>query len=469
MSAIVTTEFISQLIEDTKTSFVGNLYIGLGRSQTWGVGDTPEIPLTTFEYAREARGKLQHVKIVTGVSAAVSRQDWISGIIYEAYDDSDQTSIPYVMNSNYEVFLCTQQGVDNNGVVIPSTEEPTVASILSGLGGSFSDPVAAGENILVTNDTNGSPGYTWRYLFTLSQVAINRFLTLDYMPITTFKSDPQDEDVETQQYQIQQISQDGQILNVKVEDGGAGYSSSPTATVLGNGTGITLQPVLNVINSAIRSVEVRDLGQDYDFASIAIDDTVIPSENATLRPILGPKGGIELDPIKTLKARNIIVTTDFENDENDSLITEIGSGPQSNDFRQVLLIKDPLDYGAATQFDGFTSKGNRALLVGSGGTQMATDSIIEGNLSSAKAVVDYHDDVNGLVYFHQTKETGFGSFQQNEPIGNGSVNLTIVNNSTFIQNPGIDVYSGEVLYINNITPIVRDPNQTEDIKIIITF
>jgi len=26
-----------------------------------------------------------------------------------------------------------------------------------------------------------------------------------------------------------------------------------------------------------------------------------------------------------------------------------------------------------------------------------------------------------------------------------------------------------VLYINNITPIVRDPNQTEDIKIIITF
>ena len=151
------------------------------------------------------------------------------------------------------------------------------------------------------------------------------------------------------------------------------------------------------------------------------------------------------------------------------MITEIGSGPQSNDFRQVLLIKDPLDYAAATQFDGFTSKGNRALIVGSGGTQMATDSIIEGNLSSAKAVVDYHDDVNGFVYFHQTKETGFGSFQQNEPIGNGSVNLTIVNNSTFIQNPGIDVYSGEVLYINNITPIVRDPNQTEDIKIIITF
>ena len=403
MSAIVTTEFISQLIEDTKTSFVGNLYIGLGRSQTWGVGDIPEIPLTTFEYAREARGKLQHVKIVTGVSAAVSRQDWISGIIYEAYDDSDQTAIPYVMNSNYEVFLCTQQGVDNNGVVIPSTEEPTVASILSGLGGSFSNPVAAGENVLVTNDTNGSPGYTWRYLFTLSQVAINRFLTLDYMPITTFKSDPQDEDVETQQYEIQQISQDGQVLNVKVEDGGAGYSSLPTATVLGNGTGITLQPILNVINSAIRSVEVRDLGQDYDFASIAIDDTVIPSENATLRPILGPKGGIELDPVKTLKARNIIVTTDFENDENNSLITEIGSGPQSNDFRQVLLIKDPLDYAAATQFDGFTSKGNRALIVGSGGTQMATDSIIEGNLSSAKAVVDYHDEMVSYIFIKKKK------------------------------------------------------------------
>jgi hypothetical protein len=45
-----------------------------------------------------------------------------------------------------------------------------------------------------------------------------------------------------------------------------------------------------------------------------------------------------------------------------------------------------------------------------------------------------------------------------------------------VNNPDIDKYSGEILYINNLggeglgtttTNITRDPNQTEDIRIVI--
>jgi len=195
MAAVVTTEFVTQLIKDSKKSFDGNLYIGLGKSTTWGVGDTPETPLTTFEYARESRGRIQHVKIVTGVAAAIPRQDWTSQEIYVAYDDSDQADIPYVMNSNYEVFLCTQQGVNNDGVVIPSTVEPTKAQL------TFSSPnILAGENILRTADSGAATdrGYEWRYLFTVSQEAVNLFLTLNYIPVFTFETDPQDEDVQSE-------------------------------------------------------------------------------------------------------------------------------------------------------------------------------------------------------------------------------------------------------------------------------
>ena len=235
-TTVVSQQFLSNLVTETKNSFNANLYIGLGRSEAWNVTETPPTPTSDLEAGRIARAGIQHAKIVTGVSAAVTRQDYSPNTTYFAYDDDLQTEIPYVMNSNYEVFLCIQQGVDATGVSIPSTIEPSVSLM------SLSSPVVAGENVLVTSDTNGSPGYTWRYLFTLSQVAINRFLTLNYMPVNSFIINPQDGDVQEQQYEIQQVAIPGQVLNIQVDDGGAGYTGggSTVATVLGNGTGASV-------------------------------------------------------------------------------------------------------------------------------------------------------------------------------------------------------------------------------------
>lgn len=459
MPAVVTQQFLNNLIKDTKEQLNSGIYIGLGRSETWGVGETPTTPTSDLEAGREARAACQHVKIVTGVSAAVARSDYVSNTIYPAYDDDNQTALPYVMNTNYEVFLCLQQGVDNTGAIIPSTIEPTVAQL------TLSDPVVAGENVLVTSDTGGSPGYTWRYLFTLSQVAINRFLTLNYMPVTTFTVDPQDGDVQEQQYQIQQVAQEGQVLNVQVDDGGAGYTN-PTLTILGNGTGATA--TANVIGGVIRSVEVNSNGQNYDFASIKIDDSGTPTENATLRVVLGPSIGIDADPTQTLRANSLIITTDFENTEFDTLFVE-------NDFRQVILLQSPKAFGSSSAFTANTSKANRGLNIASVVNAILEDNVITGQTSQAQAIVDHYDSVNNVLYYHQSKQTGYGTFLRGEiveQVGGAQITLTGTSSTSVVANstdPGVDVFSGDLLYIDNVSPIQRDPNQTEDIKIVITF
>tara|TARA_B110000305_G_scaffold215918_1_gene253878 strand:+ start:15054 stop:16499 length:1446 start_codon:yes stop_codon:yes gene_type:complete len=481
MTAIVTEQFISQLIKDTKESLSGNVYIGLGRSLTWNNvaeldPETPFAPTNDFEYAREARSACQHVKIATGISAAITRQDWVADTKYSAYDDAPWTSIPfdaeaipYVMNSNYEIFLCVQQGVDASGNVIPSTVEPLKANLPAPL----SNPVLAGENVLVTLDVDGSPGYTWRYLFTLSQVAVNRFLTSNFIPVTTFTADPLDQLVQTEQWQIQQISQPGQILNIKVIDGGAGYANDVSSSVLGNAVTPNLATTItNNIGGVIASIEVPVTGFGYDYASVKINPgSNNPTEDATVRPVIGPNLGIEADPIVTLKANSIIVTTDFENDEFDTLLTE-------NDFRQILLLKSPTVYDGSTAFLQSTGKANRALIC-TGAPPVGTvdeDLVMTGQTSQAQGIVDYFENSTNL-YYHQTPTTGYGTFLRGEPVeiagsGGAVVTLTGAASSTIAANqvdPALDIFSGELLYIDNIAPISRDPNQTEDIKIVITF
>lgn len=485
MAAIVTTEYIAQLIKDTKRTFNSGLYIGLGRSTAWGTtGDTPETPTTDFEYARESRGKTQHIKVVTGISAAVPRQDWTYGTYYKPYDDSTQTDIPYVMNSKYEVFLCIEKATDDFGedmvsIIEPDTDlitlDPNIPTNNDPSFVALSNEFTTADNTEATTPQYNGKGFTWRYLFTLSQVAVNRFLTLNYIPISTLTSDPLDGDVGTEQYKIQLMPQveelsgeflgKGHVLSILVEDGGAGYSN-PTATIIGDGSGATVRRV-NVVDTVIRSIEIQTHGNGYNVASVRIDDVVTPTEEAILRPILGPTNGIEADPIKTLKAKSLVVTTDFENDEFNTLLTE-------NDFRQILLFKDPLKYDNSAAFTGNTGKANRGLITTGGGGIMGEDHEITGGTSQTRAIIDYYDDP--YLYYHQTKDTGFGQFLRGETIVDqttlGSVILTGVNDGITLANqvdPAINVYSGEILYINNIAPIERDPNQTEDIKIIITF
>ena len=169
-----------------------------------------------------------------------------------------------------------------------------------------------------------------------------------------------------------------------------------------------------------------------------------------------------------MRANTLILTTDFENTEFDTLFTE-------NDFRQITLLKNPRQFGSSALFTGNTSKGNQGLNVASVVNTIIEDNIITGQTSQASAIMDFYDASNQVMYYHQSKETGFGTFLRGEivsQVGGAEITLTGVASPTVAANstdPAIDVFSGELLYIDNVTPIQRDINQTEDIKIVITF
>ena len=70
------------------------------------------------------------------------------------------------------------------------------------------------------------------------------------------------------------------------------------------------------------------------------------------------------------------------------------------------------------------------------------------------------------LYYYQDEETGFGTFTVGETITSGAATASI----TAINNPDIKKYSGEILYINNIsTGVPRETTQTEDIRIVINL
>lgn len=137
----------------------------------------------------------------------------------------------------------------------------------------------------------------------------------------------------------------------------------------------------------------------------------------------------------------------------------------SQDFRQVGLIKNPLN-SAGALYTSTTGNTLDKMTLSSTVSSFTRDKIIEGQSSLAKAYVDDID--SNQIYYHQTDETGFISFQDGEVLqetngpGQGIIDSALIS-------PTVDRETGDILYIDNRAPVSRTATQAEDIKIIIQF
>jgi len=98
-----------------------------------------------------------------------------------------------------------------------------------------------------------------------------------------------------------------------------------------------------------------------------------------------------------------------------------------------------------------------------GGLSWADDVTISGD-SNAQGYIDFFDD-SATIWYHQNEDTGFTPFRHGE-----TVTISGKTGSFTIQNlyqPDIDVFSGELLFLNNRAKVSRDAEQTEDIKVVI--
>jgi hypothetical protein len=377
-------------------------------------------------------------------SIPTPRVDEAGGIIQllnEVKIGTNANSNPYyILTDANAVYICLQQGKDASGNTVASTIKPSGAS---------------------TSAFRTADGYVWKFLYTIGASLANSYLSANYMPVRIVDSaGPADPAVDQEQFGIQNAAIPGQISSITVTAGGSGYTLAPTVTIIGDGD--SARGYATISGGAVVKVELKDsaagiiprLGHDYKYAEVVFSGG--SGSNAAARVNISPYAGFGANPINDLKSTACMFNAKPSGAENDDFIV-------GQDFRQVALIRNPLD-SADQKISSATASALNYMRLSSISTSFSTDKIILGGTSSARAYVDRFD--SDTIYYHQDDVTGYKFFQNGETVTetNGAGSGII---STALNPADINNLTGEIFYIDNRAAIERSSEQTEDLKIIL--
>lgn len=454
MAAIITHDLKKQVIQDIfddiTDSAGAKYYIGIGKSEPWNDSDVATTPVQTEREIRNFRLGIQSMKRVADFSFVVPRNNWITGTTYSAYNDNTAghpTSPYYVMTDTNAVYLCVRQGKNALGAAVTSTVKPT------------------GVDTVVKTY---SDGYAWKFLYTMTTPNQTAFLASNFHPV--LKQGKLDSDGSgsvtslsqlVEQKGVQDAAISGSLSGITVTGGGAGYTSAPSVTIKGNGTGA--RAVATVSGGVVTKIEMDEsagtlvLGSGYNYAEAVISGGS-PTTGATARVVLATEGGFGADPRNDLRSRAIMFNIKPAGTETDEFV--IG-----NDFRQIGIIRNPLDSAGAAFTATSGNALNRLKMSTTTGLSMTIGSTLSGVTSGAKAIIDKTD--SDEIWYHQTEGTGFIAFSAGEGVKDSDNNTGTLLGSGFALNPVAMPFTGDLLYVENRAAVNRTADQTEDIKVII--
>ena len=486
MPAIITNKFRihnqEQFVESFSESASNVYYLGIGRPQAYATATRPDsrtdnagsdsAPLTPVDSIGDEfyhfDDMLAAKKVATSdISIVIPRRNWATGTVYDYYrhdygnrvtgGTSTQTAASgatslfdatfYVMSSTFNVYKC----LDNNSGA-NSTVEPTGTS----------------SSILTTGD-----GYKWKYMYTLSATQQSNFLSTDFMAVATNST-------------VSSAAVDGAVNIVKIKTAGSGGTNGTHTGVPIRGDGSSGVATVVVSGGAVTSVTVTTPGTGYTFAYIRNADIVTAGatslSGSELDVIIEPKGGHGKDAVKELGGFFVMMNTNFEAGET----SNSGDFTTANDFRRVSLMRDIESGGSAASAN--TLRGTKAVLVTSpSGTFTADEEINQATTGAVGKVVEW-DSANNILYYIQTRFNDEGcdangnltafsgtntiTGQSSSASATPSSSSTTVDSIVFTSgyNAGeIDADTGDVMYVENRSPITRAADQTENVKLIIEF
>ena len=486
MPAIITNKFRihnqEQFVESFTESSPNVYYLGIGRPQGFATATRPDgrtdnegtdaAPLTPVDSIGEEFYNFDDMlaaKKVTSsdISIAIPRRNWATGTVYDYYRhdygnrvtggtstqtaNSGATSLfdatYYVMSSTFNVYKV----LDNNGDAA-STVEPTGTS----------------SSILTTGD-----GYKWKYMYTLSATQQANFLSTDFMAVATNST-------------VSSAAVDGAVNIVKIKTAGSGGTNGTHTGVPIRGDGSSGVATVTVSGGAVTAVTVTTPGTGYTFAYITNADIVTAGATSLtgseLDVIIEPKGGHGFNAVTELGGFFVMMNTNFEAGET----SNTGDFTTANDFRRVSLMRDPDSGGSAAS--ATTLRGTKAVLVTSpSGTFTADEEINQATTGAVGKVVEW-DSSNNILYYIQTRFSDEGcdsngnltafsgtntiTGQSSGATATPSSSTTTVDSVLFTSgyNTGeIDADSGDIMYVENRSPITRAADQTENVKLIIEF
>ena len=498
MAAIITEKFrlhnASQFVESFSEASASTYYLFLGKSSpfssaTSGGSDssppTPADAVGQIEYY--SWDSMLGAKNISSsdITRTVVRRNWANGTTYDMYEhniSSDNTTTSGASNlyDSTFYFLTSANRVykvlDNNGGTAYSGSEPTSES---------TSPFALG-------------GYVLKYMYSVSSSDAAKFLTTDFMPVSTDST-------------VSAAATDGAIESLIITAGSGYTDGTYYAAVYGDGTsqGTSSGAIVRITVSggAIQSfgltagsdTTIHDGGAAYTFgtvnlgSSFTFSDAALTSSSSmgsgsggAITVIISPKEGHGNDAVAELGGHFVMTSTSITQAEGDDFTV-------ANDFRQVGLVVDPTTFGTSTVASSTTARQTFVVKGTTSGTFEADEQIVQTSTGAVGKVVEYDSD-RSLLYYQQERFSGFGTSSTNSGFtafsgtnlitgqtsgatltpSSDTETVTLANSNTLTlttgyANPELQPDSGDIIYLENRKPIQRDSDQTEDIKLIIEF
>ncbi|CAB4124106.1 hypothetical protein UFOVP49_10 [uncultured Caudovirales phage] len=506
-----------------------NTYLGISRIVSWGANAIPQSVETTEEFNEVFRSLIALKKIhAADICLVTPRVDWATGIIYDEYTENlalysyeNLSAITGVVNAN------AANGVVLHGVGTTFTANLQVGNFITLNGDGNTAPKITKEIISIANNTSlnvnsaytltyqsntaykvsntyptyshkfyvknnrdqvfkclynnflavstdmpeitiggslpedpyieTSDGYKWKYMYTIPAGLKEKFLTREWMPVTTDTI-------------VYENSINGRLDIIEILNGGAGYingGNSSNATILTvNGDGADANLTAVVANGVIQSVNFNDRGVNYTNATITVNDPtqIFSSANAEIIAIIGPQNGHGYDPYYGIGAKNLMISVDLNADEEGTIPVTVGS--HLFDYSQLVILKDPISSVNSLPLSGLNYKTVLVLNTSTGSeNSFNLDDIAFQGITLASS--NFHGSV--VNWDHNTSELWLNAVEgtciTSAAITGNDINLTV---NSVIESE-YKPFTGEILYIENRSPITRDTFQTEQIKLVLSF
>ena len=497
MTAIITEKFrqhnAEQFFESFSETSSTTYYLFIGKSLPYTTGTTggndsaPPTPADSVSgefYNWDAMLAAKKIPS-TDVSFALPRVNFANGTIYDMYDDTisssnTTTSGASSLYAGNFYFITSTNNVykvlDNNGGAAYSGSEPSNTG---------TTPFASG-------------GYILKYMYNVTASEATKFLTTDYMPVSTDTT-------------VSAAAVDGKIESLVITPGSGYTNGTYYAPVFGDGTsqGTSSGGIvrITITGGAIASFGLTagtdttihaggagytygnvNLSSVYSDAALTSSASVGSGTGAAVRIVISPKEGHGNDAVKELGGHFVITNTTLAQAEGDDLTT-------ANDFRQVGIVTDPYNYGTTTVASSSTARMTYVVKMSSAsGTFDVDEEITQATTGAVGRVVEW-DASRSLLYYSQERFSTYGTAATTQsytafsgtntitgstssatgtPSSTSSETVTLAAGNTIAftsgyANPELQPDSGNIVYIENRKPIQRVSDQTEDIKIIIEF
>ena len=470
------------LIASFNDGTTANGYLFVGRVQPWADDNVPPAPQNNFKEFYTTYDDMLALSRINSNDAyhMVPKTRWVSGVTYDRYQHNYSEinksfsgasnlyqSKYFVINSLNNIYICLDN--NNNGT---STDEPR----------------STGNNAFYTSD-----GYQWLRLFDINNDNLLTRSTNNLMPIVVSNANS--------------IQKDGAVYTILVDNGGTGFTINPSgvsnqvteyyANVDGDGEGAVAK--VTITTTTVSKIEIVRNGEGYTFANLDFSSGRVyqnladldlevnglnPEGDGNLRTtvIISPPGGWGSDIIRQLGGTRVGVFSRLDY----QLFKDYFPCP----FRQIGILQD-FTYEGTNPSSLQACFGVKTTGLSTGETFIIGETIqqevlVEGETKLAKGIVVAYDMTTGVIRYVQGATNVDADGQLYSFVGSAAITgetseLSATPDNSFdgessgvvfiagYSSPNLTKYSGYMTYLSNISPVVRDPEQSERISLIIAF